>query len=156
MSEAISVVQIDELNLDKECISLPTNILKYANRLADAKRDVDEAKNSLEVVKADLAKEIRDTPGKFGLEKVTEGSIKEIILTNPRCQKAAQALRDAEHHADLAGAVLSALNIKKSALSNLVELHGMGYFSNPKISERGREAVDDIRKRKVRLGRRED
>jgi len=102
------------------------------------------------VIDAELSKEIRADPSSFGLEKVTEASIASIILTNPRYQKAVARLNNAKHQADLTQAVVWALEHKKRTLTLLVELHGMGYFSNPKVSERGREAVENMTKRKVR------
>lgn len=148
--EAESVVQISENNLDLECIRLPNQYLQWAHKSADAKRDVDERKNQLEVIDAELSKEIRADPGSFGLEKVTEASIASIILTQPRYQKALTRLNNAKHEADLIQAVVWALEHKKRTLTLLVELHGMGYFANPKVSERGREAVENMTKRKVR------
>jgi len=147
---SISDVQIDEQNLDRECIRLPTQYLQWAHKSADAKRDADDRKNQLEVIDAELSKEIRADPSSFGLEKVTEASIASIILTNPRYQKAVARLNNAKHQADLTQAVVWALEHKKRTLTLLVELHGMGYFSNPKVSERGREAVENMTKRKVR------
>lgn len=148
--ESQSVVLIDEANLDRECIKLPNQYLQAAHKAADAKRDEDERKNQLEVIDAELSKEIRANPETYGLEKVTEASIASVILTQPRYQKALTRLNNAKHEAALAQAVVWALEHKKRTLTLLVELHGMGYFANPKVSERGREAVENMTKRKVR------
>lgn len=156
MKTELEVVQIDEFNLDKECIRLPSQYLQFAHRSADAKRAVDEAKNALEVVEADLSKRVRDNPGAYGLEKVTESALGAVVLTQPKYQAALQELNKARHESDLSQAVVGALECKKRTLTLLVELHGMGYFASPKISERGREAVDTMMKRKVRRMSRED
>jgi hypothetical protein len=50
----------------------------------------------------------------------------------------------------MAQAVVWALEHKKRSLTLLVELHGMGYFSAPKISPEGKAAVEDMTKRRVR------
>jgi len=142
-----SVVAIDENTLDKECIKLPTDYLKYAHKSANAKRDVDELKAELDVIQAELSKKIRDEPTVYGLEKVTESAISTTVITLPAYKAKLKELQDARHEADLAQAVVWALEHKKRTLTLLVELHGMGYFANPKISERGREAVDDMTKR---------
>src|SRR6185503_15262905 len=81
-------VQIDELNLDKDCIRLPHDYLLAAHQAADSRRDVEDKKNYLEVVEADLCKHIRTTPGKYGLEKVTESAIKEILVLQPEHKEA--------------------------------------------------------------------
>src|SRR5512145_970419 len=95
-----SAVHIDELNLDKECIRLPTDYLKYAHIAADAKRDVDELKAKLEAVDADLAREIRESPGRYGIEKETEKAIAAAILLQERYQKALARVNPAKHQAE--------------------------------------------------------
>lgn len=142
-----SVVSIDENNLDKECINLPTDYLKYAHRSVDKKRDVDEAKSKLSVVEADIGKKVRDNPGVYGLEKVTESAINTTVIRTKEYKAAEQELRDAQYQADLAQAVVWALEHKKRTLTLLVELHGMGYFSKPKVSENGRDAVEKMTQR---------
>jgi len=145
-----SAVQIDELNLDKECIRLPSDYLKYAHLSSDAKRDVETLRAEMDVVEADLAREVRANPTDFGIEKETEKAIAAAVLSLPKYQKALRALNAAKHQADLAQAVVWALEHKKRSLTLLVELHGMGYFSSPKITERGRDAVNEMTKRKTR------
>lgn len=144
-----SVVQIDRNNLDKECVRLPSDYVKYAHIAADAKRDVDELKCHLDVIEADLRKQIRDTPGKFGIEKLTESSLSETVLLQSEYRKKLKELNRARHESEMAQAVVWGLEHKKRTLTLLVELHGMGYFSAPKVSERGREAVQEMTRKKV-------
>lgn len=149
-SDAQSVVQIDENNLDKECIRLPSDYLKFAHKSVDAKRTLDEMENKLKVVHADLSKEVRSNPQDFGIDKFTEAVLVSTVLGLERYQKGLMRVQQAKYEADLAQAVVWALEHKKRTLTLLVELHGMGYFSSPKVSERGREAVEDMTKKKVR------
>jgi len=154
LEESRAVVQIDEHNLDKECVRLPTDYLKYSHVAVDAKRDLEDMKNRLEVIQAELAKGIRANPENYGLEKVTEKAVDMTVLTLPRYQKALARVQTLKHDADLAQAVVWALEHKKRTLTLLVELFGMGYFSSPKISKAGREAV--MQKTMQRLRHRED
>lgn len=144
-------VQIDELRLNKECVRLPSDYLKAAHQAADSRRDVEDRKNDLEVIEADLCKHIRTTPGKYGLEKVTESAIKEILVLQPEYKEAQGLLIKAKHRQDLDQALVSALEHKKRALSMLVDLHGMSYFNEvaPK-TEAGRRSVDEHTKAEVR------
>lgn len=144
------LIGIDEHNLDKECIRLPGTFLKYAYATAEARKDLDEAKAALELVEADMAKQIRATPGQFNLEKVTEGAIREVILTTKGYQKAVARLHTAKHNLDNLQAVTSALEMKKRSLTLLVDLHGMGYYSAPRVSKQGKESLEEMTKRKVR------
>jgi hypothetical protein len=148
--QLLKAVRIDENHLDRECISLPTLFLQYTHQSAEAKRDVDEAKNELDVVASDTSKEIRDKPEIHGLEKVTEKAVSDAVTKHANYQKALKRVSRAKYRADLAQSVVTALEAKKRTLTLLVELHGMGYFSSPKVSREGREAVEEMTKRKVR------
>jgi len=145
-----SVVQIDELHLDKECIRLPSDYLKYAHLAADAKRKVDEVSNRLKVLQAELGSAIRAAPEDHGIDKVTEAAVTGAVLSNPNFQKGTVALQAAEYDYSLAQAVVWALEHKKRTLTLLVELHGMGYFSSPRVSEKGRAAVEEMTRQHVR------
>lgn len=150
MNESESVVQIDPDNLDKECINLPSQYLRHATKAAEFKRDVAELSAELDVVYSEIANDIRSDPTKYELEKVTEAAIKLIVPTLSKYKKAQAALDEARHKTELAQAVVWALECKKRSLTLLVELHGMGWFSNPKISRAGKEAVEQITQRHVR------
>lgn len=149
-------VQIDPDNLDKECLKLPSQYLQAAHASAEAKRDVDEAKNALEVVEAELSASIRTTPSKYGLESVTEKSIAAKILLQKEYQRALRTLTGKRHEAELAQALVWALEHKKRSLTLLVDLHGMSYFSSPDPSPEGRRHLQERVKRSVRRAGRED
>jgi hypothetical protein len=150
MDYSEDAVQIDKLNLDKECIRLPTDLLKFLNHSINLKDVVEERKTRLDVVEAEVAKDVRDHPAKFGIEKDTEKAIAAAVVLHPRYQEAVERLRKSKYAADMAEAVVRALEYKKRSLTLLVELHGVGYFSNPKLSRAGREAVEDMTKDRVR------
>lgn len=149
-SNATEDVSIDPDNLDRECVRLPSLYLQYAQLAAEAKRDVNELSNLLEVTEAEVSAKIRAHPENYKIEKVTEAAIKAAIITHPEIRRAEQVLLKAKHKLDIHQAAVSALEHKKRSLTLLVELHGMSYYSNPKISERGRDAVHDITKKKIR------
>lgn len=139
---------IDENNLGKECVNLPTDYIRAAYNAAEKKKDIAEAEAELEVVRADVASRVRDTPAKFGLDPgsfrggtITEAAIKEVLVTNAEVKEAEKSVRDARYEHDLAQSLVFAFDMKKRSLTNLVELHGMGYFSNVKASAKGVEAV---------------
>lgn len=142
-----SVVEINENALDKECIKLPTDYLKYAHRAIDKKRDVDEAKAAMEVVELDMSKKVRASPAVYGLEKTTEAAITEVVRSSTPYRNAVKDFNDARYEADMAQAVVSALEHKKRTLTLLVDLHGMSYFSKPKVTEEGRNAVEHMTQR---------
>jgi len=149
-------VEIDKNNLDKECIHLPNDYIVAARHAAEARLEMDERKATLDVVEAELAKAIRADPESFEIEKLTEATLTSTILLQPRYQKARGVYQKAKHESDLAQALVWALEHKKRSLTLLVELHGLGYFSDVKVSEKGREAVNDMLRKKVHRKFRDD
>lgn len=141
-------VQIDEHALDKECLMLPTQYLKAAYKAAECKRDVDEAKNALEVIEAELAREVRADPKAFGLEKATNDAVKEVILMSKKFVAAQDEFNEATHEAQLAQAVVWAMEMKKRSLTMLVDLHGMGYFAD--VKPKSREALEEMTRKQSR------
>lgn len=147
---ADALVQIDRLRLDRECIRLPGDYLFYAKAAADARATVDERKIELDVVEAELASKIRKTPAKYGLEKCTEAGIAGLIPLQEEYRVAQKRLNKAKHRLEMNQAVVQALEMKKRSLTLLVDLYSMEYFSDVNVSQKGREAVEEMTKRSVR------
>lgn len=150
MNENRSVVEIDENSLDKECIRLPRDYLAAATEAADSKADMDRCKARLDLIESDLSHAIRASPDKYGLDKATEAAIKEVVEGSPSFQKVQGQFIDKKHHYDIAQAVVWAIEAKKRSLTMLVDLHGMSYFSSPRVTENGKKAVEEMTKRRVR------
>lgn len=143
------ILQIDEHHLDRECVRLPNQYRQAAFQAAEVVRDIDEAKATLKVRESELRLKIRATPGQFHLEKVTEGSIDEIVDINPVIIKQQSAIRKLEHQFSLLKALVSSLEVKKRSLTNLVELHSAGYHAEVKPSAAGREALNKISRDRI-------
>lgn len=148
--DSAKLVQIDETRLDKECLQLASIFLQASHYAADRRRDLDEIEAEISVLEADLGKRIRDMPAKYGLEKATVDAVKNAIETNEGVQKLQKDLRDVKHKATLAMALVSALDHKKRALEMLVNLHGMGYFAEPRPGEKGKEVVEEQSRNRAR------
>ncbi len=149
---ARQVVVIDQLALDKECVRLPSDYLKYSNRSAELRQEMDTLKSEFERVEARLSRDIRANPGAYGLEKVTESAITAVISTKKEYRQAQAALGEARFQLDLIQGVLAALDHKKRSLTLLVNLHGMSYFASPRLDARGQEVVQNMTKQAVRGG----
>ena len=148
--DAEAITEIDKNHLDRECVNLPGDYRRWAFEAAEAKRDVVEAKARLEVVQAELGFTIRGNPEKYGLDKVTETAITGSVLIQKVYQDAQKEYFKAQHRAELSQAVVWALEHKKRALTLLVDLHGMGYFSDVKMTAEGKTAVEEMTKARVR------
>lgn len=140
-----SIITIDEHALDKECVRLPGDYLKYALQAADARRNLDEMRAELEVKRASLSRKIRETPADYGIEKVTESAIESAITLNDYVKAIEARIIECKHEQEKLQAVVASLEMKKRSLTLMVDLLGMSYFSHPKISEGGQKAVERMR-----------
>jgi hypothetical protein len=140
-----SFLKIDEFALDKEWIEQPRLYFEWAKREADARRDWDDAKNNLEVVKSEVSLEIRQDPVSAGFEKLTEKIVEAAIVQDERHAAAVQRVNKTKHRHEVAGAMVRALEHKKAALGKLVDLHGMSYYAEPR-TKANREEVEEMKK----------
>lgn len=129
-----TTLAIDADSLDTEWLRQPEMYHEAAVALADAKRELDEAKNASEVVRGTLAKDIRERPGHYDLEKVTEAAVGECLACHDEFLAAQAKITTARYKADLAQALVGALDQRRKALENLVYLHGQDYFASPRGS----------------------
>jgi len=143
-----SDVTIDEDALDVEWLRQAMLMGRYGRLAVEARRVMDLTKERLDVVRAELDRDIRANPAKYGIEKVTEGVVqntiilaekvrtdeekKEIAMIQPY-QDAVRAFIDAKYESEMAQAAVRAVDQKKSALENLVRLHGQQYFAGPSV-----------------------
>jgi hypothetical protein len=142
METDLQLTEIDPNRLDLECIRIPHIFLQAVHASSDAKRTVDEAKAEIAVVEAEEAQAIRDNPARYGLEKITEAAIAQKVALSERFRAARQRLIEASHQSDLAWGLVQALETKKKSLSMLVELHGLGYFSEVRLKKDDRDRLD--------------
>lgn len=124
---------IDESALDTEWLQQASLTFKYCQLEADARKAVDDTKAQLDIVEAELDKEIRNNPEKFGLPKITESAIKSAILVNENHINAKDEYSQAQYELNMAQAAVRAIYAKKDALENLVRLHGQQYFAGPSV-----------------------
>ena len=133
MSNYEKDVTIDPDALDVECLGQPGLIFKYSKKSAEAQQELSNAKEKVELEKAELDKKIRTNPKKYGIEKITETVVLNVILTQFDYKDAVRIYQDAQFEVNILRGVMDALNNKKSALENLVKLHGQNYFAGPSV-----------------------
>jgi len=124
---------IDEQALDVEWLRQPELMRKYAVHAVRMRKAMDEAKECLDVGKAQIELDIRSNPEKYGLTKVTEGAIASTILIQEKYQQLNQDYLDARFEYEVAIAAVRAIDQKKTALENLVKLLGLQYFAGPQV-----------------------
>lgn len=124
---------LDSNRLDGEWLNQPRLYHENALKLADARAELERAKSHRDVVAAELDREIRLDPAAFDIAgKVTEGAITNTILLQKRHRLAEEQVIQAKHTVDVLVAVVEALDHRKKALENLVQLEARDYFSAPR------------------------
>jgi len=125
-------VEIDEQALDVEWLDQAKLVMKYSRIQAEAERAYKQAKSDLEMVEAELTQEISSNPDAFDLAKTTNKAIESALVQQPGYIEAKEDKLEAKYEYDMAQAAVNAMYSKKSALENLVKLHGQKYFAGPK------------------------
>ena len=138
---------LDKNALDEEWVQQVKLYHAAAERLADARRDWEHAQAEAKIAAAEVGKEARDFPLKYGLEKVTEPGIKEAITLSKKSRDAELAAIEAQHAYDVCKAEVETLDHRKHALQNLVQLRLADYFAEPRVSGNGRERMDEAERR---------
>ena len=126
-------IEINESALDVEWLQQATLTYQYSKIAAEAKRTLDKHKEKLDIKKAEIDRKIRETPEKFGLVKLTETVISNTIIQQEEYSEMNMLMIDAKYELEMAMASTRALQDKKSALENLVKLHGQNYFAGPSV-----------------------
>lgn len=135
------LLQIDEHRLDRECSKLPSQYRQAAFQAADTSQNIDELKAELRVAEAELRLKIRTTPGQFGFEKVTEGTIGEIVTVSPKVIALEKKIRDLDKKLALEKVLVTAMDYKKRAITNLVDLHVAGWHAEVRPNEQQSQAL---------------
>lgn len=148
--ESASIIHINEHELDKECVRLPSQFHQAAWQAGETVRDIDEANATLKVKEAEVFLAIRGAgPEKFGLDKFSEASIKELAELDPDLQKMKANVRRLEHKLGMENVLVKALDYKRRSLTNLVDLHAAGWFSQVRPSGQGKQALDSISRQRI-------
>ncbi len=143
-------LQIDRHRLDDECVEQPRLYFHYAAELDNARHELDRAKAMLELVDAELDLAIRSDPESFGLTKITESSLRSMIVVQVKHVKAQEKILRAKDNVNILGTAVSALDQKKKSIEGLIQLQLANYFSSPKVPECERERMDEVSKRSIR------
>ncbi len=126
-------IGIDQSGLDVEWLGQPGLMLKYGRSAAHAGRAADLAKERVEIVIAELDKDIRNKPGDYGVSKITESVVDNTIKMQPAYLSANGEYIEAKYEFELSKYAVRAFDARKLALENLVRLHGQQYFAGPQV-----------------------
>lgn len=138
-------LHIDESALDVEWLQQPRLFMKYASAAADKRRSLDKAKEKLDLVKANLDSSIRKNPAEYDIVKVTEATVSNAIIKEDEYQDATVDYIHAKQEYELTQAAVRAMDQRKTALEDLVRLHGQQYFAGPREP---RDLPEEVKKQR--------
>jgi hypothetical protein len=142
-----SLFEINPYNLHEEWFKHPKRVAVYAKKLADARQAHSRAESDLEVIEAELKRDIRKKPAEFDVDKITEDVVKSTVLLQPRYQWGLAEVIRTKHVVDTLTGFMSALENRKKGLENAVTLLGMDFFSVPHLPR----SVDHIKADKAAM-----
>jgi hypothetical protein len=156
-------IKIDETALDVECLEQPRLMMQYGQLVAEKEKELAKTKTNMEVVKADLDRDIRSDPAAYEIQKITETVVAGVIVLSPEYKEAEERVREATYEWKVAKAAVEAIQQKKDMLEALIRLHGQQYFAGPKIprdlheewitkekNKKGNEAVAASMRRRIK------
>ena len=146
-------ISIDESGLDIEWLDQPSLMFKYAKNAAQMKKELDQAAERINVIKAEIDFKVRKDPDKFGVAKITNDAIFAVVQKQEAYEEAVEEHLEAKYEYDIAKAAVSAVDQRKSALENLVKLHGQQYFAGPSVPrDISKEWEDKAKEKKTDAG----
>ncbi len=154
-------INIDAQALDVEWLKQAELMRIYASHSALCKKEVDEAKEQLEAGRAEIEMDIRKAPETYGLGKITESAVSSTILLQEKYRELVKKYNEAKYENDMAVAAVRAVDQKKTALENLVQLLKASYFAGPKAprdlsQEWGKEVEQKKSNQNVKIKKRKD
>ena len=124
-------VAIEPSQLDIEAVRQGETFFKWAEQSATARGEVDHLKFELETLAARLQFQVRESPEKFGVTKVTEAAIQAAVAIHKTVVEATESWLRARQKSALLDKCVEALEQKKRMIEVLITLHGQEYFAGP-------------------------
>lgn len=152
MAKSTPMFELDLDQLDTHLLEQSQMYAEFADALADAELDLDEAEADLIVVKAEVEREIRAKPKRFGISKDNprEQDIKVRVPLHISYQQGVKKVNKRKHRVNILKGRVRAMEHRKSSLERLVILRTMDYFSEPRVGKEARRIAADHIKDKVR------
>jgi len=127
-------MSIDDTCLDIEILDQPELVLKYTQLCEDAKKEMDEEKEELDLLAAQIDYEVRSDPKKFGIEiKLTETLITNTVKQTEDWQKKNKKYLEVRHTYGILKGAITATDHRKTSLELLVKLYNSNYFAGPSV-----------------------
>ena len=131
-------LKIDFAQLDLNWRDQAANYMYWSQKWVTAVTKRDRIKENLEVIKAEVDREIREA---YSGKKPTEAAISALVITNTRYREAMENLILANEEVNILASTKTAFEHKKKALEGSTQLWINGYWSEPKIAGEVKEKL---------------
>jgi hypothetical protein len=135
----VDTVSIDESRLDREWAGQPARYQEMAEHCAAAETLVDQLKDQLDVIEAEEESRIRKE-----FDDLKEAQVKAKVILSPKVIVTKEKLVKAKNEMRLIQGAVKAMDHRKKALENLVQLHLSAYHSEPRNAN-AKQAVEKMR-----------
>lgn len=125
--------KIDPASLDLVAATQPEVFFYWAQQAVEARILQDRAKLNFELVESRLKIQARSNPEDFGLAKVTESALDEVVKSHTEYLEAQGALFKVREESMLLDCAVQAIEQRKRMIEVLVTLHGQQYFAGPSV-----------------------
>ena len=127
MSDYKEDVDINIHALDEELFKQASLFIKWAEKAVNATTIRDGIKNKLELVRGEVAIDIREHPDEYKF-KITEETVKSLVETDSEVVKLKEELLQANEQVNIFTAARMAIEQKKTMLENIVRLYQTVYW----------------------------
>lgn len=133
---------IDQYALDTEWMNQPLLYAEWAEKAVDAAFEFDKAKQRLEIVSIELEKDIRSNPEKYGISKVTEGSVASELSYRISQKSESNEVLEAKRNQKMMEVARESFDQRKKALENLTSLFLSKYYAEPYVPQKAKQAIE--------------
>lgn len=130
-------MQVDRFNLEIELERHTHMYLKYMELEVEAQDIRDRLERRVDLIKAEMDAKVRSNPKKYGIEKVSEGAIKSVVIKSQQYQEKEEEYLLAVKRARTLAGVMKGMEHRKRALTELTSLFNSGYYSGSRPSTEG-------------------
>lgn len=144
IEELKSMLKFDKHGLDEEFLSFPMQFREIGQQSVMAFNERDRMKQRLDVKRAELDSLIRRKPESYGIDKISENAISNVIICNKQYQALYDEFLKCKEEADVLEVLKDAMRMKLTAMTYSVKLYESSYFADgkmPRVAKEGRDAA---------------
>ena len=139
--------KVDIHNLHLEDQKQPSLVEKWGTRWAEARDKERRGKRNLEIVYAEIEKEVRSNPEDYNIEKITENAVRSAVVISKKYNDIYNEHLDSCKEVDLMGVARDTIADKRASIDGEIKLFLNSYYArNTQDSDLKEAKSKDIKK----------